>query len=52
MKGKDFKKLVKAFDSVKDTDFIKDCWTYNEYIYWAGTLTGIVKLKEVKNGTS
>lgn len=50
MKVKDFKKLVKAFPTVKDTDFIKACWTYNEYIFWAGTLTGIVKLEEVKNG--
>jgi len=52
MKVKDFKILINAFDSVKDTDFIKDCWTYNEYIFWAGALIGIKKLEEVENGTS
>ena len=52
MKVKDFKKLINAFDSVKDTDFIKECWTYNKYIFWAGAFTGIIKLEEVENGTS
>ena len=52
MKVKEFKKLVNAFDQVKDLDFVKACWTYNEYIFWAGTLTGIIELKEVENGTS
>jgi|DEB0MinimDraft_4_1074332.scaffolds.fasta_scaffold41330_6 hypothetical protein len=48
MKVKDLKKLVKAFDQVENFDFIKDCWTYNEYLYWGATLTGINKLEEVK----
>jgi len=49
MLNKDLKKLVKAFDEVKDTDFIKDCWNYGEYLWWGSAFVDIKNIKGLRN---
>lgn len=48
MLNSDLKQLIKAYDEVKDFDFIKSCETYNEYLWWGKTILDIKEIKEVK----
>jgi hypothetical protein len=34
MKVKELKAAVKVFDEFKDDEFVKEMWSYNEYLFY------------------